>query len=181
MSTSFSLPTGQANRLLRIVVRFVLFLVLLNGLFYLEYKLSGKYLNDPYTHIVTLISGWIGKALLPFPVEIRGDFALGSGDAAVIIRNGCNGVEAVFLLLAGILAYPATLRQRLLAGVVYLPALFFLNVLRVLMLLYIFVFHPQYLDFFHFQVGQGILVVFVLVFWVHIVGWIDRTTISEDR
>src|SRR5437763_1527731 len=33
---------------------------------------------------------------------------------ALDVRNGCNGVEAVILLAAAIIAFPATLRSRLL-------------------------------------------------------------------
>jgi exosortase/archaeosortase family protein len=99
----------------------------------------------------------------------RGPITLGSDDAAVVIRAGCNGLEAVFLLLAGILAFPASWRQRGAALMTYLPLLFIVNVLRVLMLLFVMSQYPAHIDLFHYQIGQGIMVVFVMIFWVHYV------------
>jgi hypothetical protein len=38
-------------------------------------------------------------------------------------------------------------------------------------LLLVMVFHSAYIDTFHYQVGQGLMVLFVMVFWIHYVHW----------
>ncbi|MFP6645510.1 MAG: hypothetical protein VCF24_18405 [Candidatus Latescibacterota bacterium] len=62
---------------------------------------------------------------------------------AVVVRAGCNGVEALFLILAGVLAVPATWAVRGRALVCYLPLLFALNLLRVVGLLYVLARFPE--------------------------------------
>jgi exosortase/archaeosortase family protein len=116
--------------------------------------------------MVTWTSARAGELLLPIPVTQRDKMTLGSGDVAVVIRAGCNGLEAVFLLLAGILAFPATRRQRATALLLYLPLVFVANVLRVLMLLFVMSEYPRHIDLFHYQVGQGVMIVLVIGLWV---------------
>lgn len=150
-------------------MRFLVLLILLNGLYIAEKRLSGRFLDLPYTSLVTWASARAGELLLPIPVTQRGPITLGSDDAAVVIRAGCNGLEAIFLLLAGILAFPATWKDRIRGIMVYIPVLFGANVLRVLLLLYIVTRHPQLTDFFHYQIAQGVLVLFIAILWMHYV------------
>ena len=151
----------------RIVLTFLLLLGLLNGAYQLEKRLSGRILDLPYSGLVTAGAALVGMWTLPIPVDRRGDITLGSGNTEGMVRGGCNGLEAIFLMAAGVLAYPAPWRRRGQALLVYLPILFVLNLLRVAMLLYVMAVHPSYIDFFHYQIGQGVLVVFVFGFWAH--------------
>lgn len=154
---------------LRIALTFLLLLGLFNGGYQLEKFLSGRVLDMPYSSLVTAGAALAGTWLLPVPVERRGEITLGSGDTAVVVRGGCNGLEALFLMTAAVLAYPTSWRRRVQALVVYLPVLFLLNLLRVVMLLYVMAAWPAYIDTFHYQIGQGILVIFVFGFWMHFV------------
>lgn len=152
----------------RTALVFVLLLGLFNAAYLLEKQhLGGRYVDFPYTALVTAASAAVGQWFMPIPVERRGEITLGSGNAAVVVRGGCNGIEAVFLLLAGVLAVPAPWRRKGAALVAYVPLLFGANLGRVLLLLYIMAEYPEYIDFFHYQVGQGMLVVLVLVLWAH--------------
>ena len=150
-------------------LRFIGWLVVLNGTYIVEKKLSGRFIDGPYTHLVTLVSSWVGQVILTIPVEMRSPITLGSDHSAVVIRAGCNGLEVVFLLPAGILAYPSTWAGRLRGMALYLPALYAANILRILLLLYVGATYPQLIDFFHFQPSQGILVVLVAAFWIRYV------------
>ena len=87
----------------------------------------------------------------------------------MVVRGGCNGIEAIFLMVAGILAVPATWNRRLLATAIYLPILYIINLFRVLMLVYVVVVDPALFDTFHHQVGQGVMVIAVMALWVHYV------------
>jgi len=165
--------SAAARAQLRTTALFFALLGALNGLYQLEKRVDGRFIDLPYTRLVTAAAERLGHVVLPFPVERRGGIALGGGGATVVIRSGCNGIEALFLILAGVLAVPATWRQRLEALLAYLPLLFAINLVRVVVLLYVMARHPDYIDFFHYQVGQGVMVLFVLVFWVHHVRAID--------
>ena len=65
----------------------------------------------PFTEVVAK-----GAAMLLRGVEsgvgVTGT-VMRSQQFALDVRNGCNGVEAVILLVAAIIAFPATLRSRL--------------------------------------------------------------------
>jgi exosortase/archaeosortase family protein len=155
----------------RTALIFLLLLGCFNGAYQVEKRFSGIVLDVPYTRLVVISAGLVGGWLLPDPVNRRGEITLGSGGAAVVVRSGCNGLEAIFLMVAGILAYPVSWRHRTVALIIYVPLLFLLNLLRVVMLLFVFANYPSYIDVFHYQIGQGILVVFVFVFWMHYVHW----------
>src|SRR5882724_7706310 len=91
----------------------VLFLVLLGGGFAL---ISLNWVNDhavePFTAGIARASG-VGLNLLGQQVSLQGTI-IQSSRFAVNIRNGCNGVEAMLIFLAAVLAFPASWRARLL-------------------------------------------------------------------
>ena len=154
---------------LRTVLVFLLLLGLFNGLYQIEKRTSGRILDIPYTRLVTASAAVAGAWLLPMPVDRRGDITLASGSTAVVVCAGCNGLETLILMLAGVLALPSPWSRRLRGLALYLPLLFILNVFRVLMLLFMMAQYPTHIDLFHYQIGQGIMVVFVMVFWMHYV------------
>ena len=162
-------PANSFRAQLRIVVIFLALLAVLNGLFQVEKRLAGQYFDIPYSSLVTGSVAFLGDWLLPFPVTQQGSIALGTERCSVVVRGGCNGVEAIFLMVAGILAVPASWRQRLAAAAICLPFLYVLNLFRVLMLVYVAVAYPASFDTFHHQVGQGVMVIAVMALWVHYV------------
>lgn len=162
--------TGKSFRAqLRVVLVFLALLAVFNGLYQAEKRLSGRYFDIPYSSLVTRSVAHLGVWLLPFPVVLKGDIALGTERSSVVVRGGCNGIEAIFLMVAGILAVPAPWHRRLLATAIYLPVLYVLNLFRVLMLVYVVVTYPAHFDTFHHQVGQGVMVIVVMALWVHYV------------
>jgi len=156
------------------VLVFLLLLGLFNGAYQVEKRLSGRLLDLPYTRLAASGAAILAHLLLPIPVERRDSITLASGRTAVVIRGGCNGLEALFLMAAGILAYPTSWHCRGRAILIYLPILFALNLLRIVMLLYVMAEHPVYIRIFHDQIAQGILVAFVFGFWVHYVHTAQR-------
>ena len=169
-------PIGRSWRAqLRVVFVFIALLALFNGLYQVERRFAGEYFDIPYSAFVTRSVAHLSTWLLPFAVELKGDAALGTPHGSVIVRGGCNGIEAIFLMVAGILAVPASWRRRLLAAAIYLPTLYVLNLFRVLMLVYVVVAYPDSFDTFHFQVGQGVMVIAVMALWMRFVGRLEVT------
>lgn len=144
----------------------LVWLAALHGVWQLERRTTNRYLDRPLTVAVTAMSGLVADVILPFPVERRGDSVLASGNTAVIVRAGCNGAEALLLMLAGILAVPASSSMRLAALARYLPALFVLNLVRVVGLLFVMVRFPSSIGWMHDQVAQGVMIVAVLLMWM---------------
>lgn len=169
-------PFASVRRF-RVALQFVLILAGLHGLYQLERRTTDRFLDRPFTHLVTVAAAGVGQLLLPFPVEQRGNGVLGTDGAAVAVRSGCNGIEALFLMLAGILAVPAPAVTRARALATTLPLLFGLNLLRIVGLLYVMARHPQHISLVHDQVAQGVMVVAVFVLWLRYLGQDDVSAI----
>ena len=102
--SGISLPRRQQ---LQVVITFLLLLALFNGISQIEQRYSGQYIDIPYTSLVTTGAAYVGNLFMPFTIGKREPVTLSAGDGvAVVVRGGCNGIEAVFLLLAGGLAFP---------------------------------------------------------------------------
>lgn len=89
---------------------------------------------------------------------------------ALDVQNGCNGVEAMILLAAAILAFPATLRSRLIGLAIASVAIQLLNVVRLSTLFWLGEHHRRIFDFFHVAVWQSLVILaaismFVLWSW----------------
>ncbi len=157
----------------RVLLRFAAILIALNLAYYAEKKLGGAVVDEPYTHAVTWTSAQVARAVLPYSVQSSGRGIVAGGRHSLFIASGCNGLEAIFLMLAAIAAYPATWRRRLRGLAWYLPALFALNLVRVVALVHVAHSHHDLMDVAHYQVAQGILILFVLAFWVHYLRGVD--------
>ena len=151
---------------LRTLVAFFGILAVLNGAHQLDQRYFGEAVGMRYTELATVASSYVASMILPFAVVQRDSLTIGTDHTAVVIRSGCNGIEAIFLMLAGILAFPATWNQRLKGIVTFLPALFVLNLFRIVALLYVFTEYPEHIDLAHYQVGQAVMVLVVMVFWL---------------
>ena len=93
---------------------FVLFTVLLVGLFTLEIlQPAEKYVILPFTSFVADVSVWFIQLfddnVMAMSNIIR-DKTTGFG---VRIERGCNGVEAVIILFAAIFAFPSPIKNKL--------------------------------------------------------------------
>jgi exosortase H (IPTLxxWG-CTERM-specific) len=85
---------------------------------------------------------------------------------ALDVQNGCNGVEAVILLVAAIVAFPATLRSRLIGVVVAGIAIELLNLVRLSSLFWLGENHRRIFDFFHVAVWQSLVILAAIAIFV---------------
>ncbi|MGZ5041451.1 MAG: exosortase H, partial [Usitatibacter sp.] len=85
----------------------ILFAVILIALFALELSPPGQALVRPWTALVASTSSALTH-LFDADANARGNLLYSTRTGfAIQIEAGCNGVEAMLVLLAGILAYPA--------------------------------------------------------------------------
>jgi Transmembrane exosortase (Exosortase_EpsH). len=110
----------------------------------------------PFTEVVArgtavLLSGF-EKGITTTGTVIR------SPAFALDVRNGCNGVEATILLVAAILAFPASLRSRLIGLGVASVLIELLNLVRLTSLFWLGEHHRAVFDFFHVAVWQLLVV-----------------------
>jgi exosortase H (IPTLxxWG-CTERM-specific) len=156
-------PFWQRNR--RELTFLILFAVLLGGSFTL---ISVNWVND---HVIEPFTGGIARVsgatldLLGQDVRMQGTIIRGSR-FAVNIRNGCNGVEAMLIFLAAVLAFPAPWRARLLGLAVGVVAIQAVNLVRVVALYLTGAYFPSLFDASHTVVWQTVVILFSVLLWI---------------
>jgi len=94
----------------------------------------------------------------------------------VRVLNGCEGFEAMFLLVAAVLVMPATPRQRLWGLAAGLPLIHALNAVRLLAMFYSFRRDPALFDTLHGLVMPLVMVAGVLAYFAL---WVRRVRKSH--
>ena len=84
----------------------------------------------------------------------------------VSIEAGCNGVEAVIILMAGMVAFPAPIRLKLIGVLIGCVAVQAANILRVISLYYLGKWDKEVFDFAHLYLWQALIMLDVLVVWL---------------
>jgi exosortase H (IPTLxxWG-CTERM-specific) len=150
------------------VIRFfVLFTVLLVGLFTLEILQPVERLVIlPFTSLVADVSVWLitlfDDNVIAASNVIR-DKASGFG---VRIERGCNGVEALIILFAAIFAFPAPLKSKLIGFAIGFVAIQGLNLVRIISLFYLGQWNQVAFEWFHLYLWQALIILDALVVWL---------------
>jgi exosortase H (IPTLxxWG-CTERM-specific) len=158
------------RRYRREIVFLTLFLVLLGGSFTL---ISVNWVNDhviePFTAGIAQASGAV-LDLIGQNVTLQGT-VIRNARFAVNIRNGCNGVEAMLIFLAAVLAFPASWRSRLLGLGLGILVIQVVNLIRVVALFLTGIYFPKLFDASHTVVWQTLVILSGVLLWIF---WANR-------
>jgi exosortase H (IPTLxxWG-CTERM-specific) len=156
------------------LLRFLVwFLVLLTALFTLEMLAPvQRTLILPWTALLADLCGWLMQ-LFDDQIAVTGKVIRSTTSGfGVSIEPGCNGVEAMIVLLAAIAAFPAPWRyklQGLLAGFLAIQAL---NLARIISLYYLGLWHPVLFEWAHLYIWQALIMLdalIVFLVWVRFI------------
>ena len=162
-SSEPEVPFWRKNR--RELTFLILFVVILGASFTL---ISLNWVND---HVIEPFTGGIARVsgatldLLGQDVHMNGTIIRGRR-FAVNIRNGCNGVEAMLIFLAAVLAFPAPWRSRLLGLAIGIVAIQAVNLIRVVALFLTGAYFPAWFDASHTVVWQTVVILFSVLLWI---------------
>jgi len=118
----------------------------------------------PFTAAVARTSGALLK-LMGEEVSVTGT-VIRSTRFGVNINNGCNGVEAMLILLASIVAFPATMKARAMGLFLGALALQALNAVRIITLYLLGAYQPRLFDLFHTAVWQIVIIMAAIGFFL---------------
>ena len=118
----------------------------------------------PFTALIARGSGALLK-LLGQGVAVTGTI-IGSPRFAVNINNGCNGVEAMLILLASIVAFPASAKARAIGLVLGAIVVQLLNAVRIVTLYLLGAYQPRLFDMFHTAVWQILVILSAIAFFL---------------
>jgi exosortase H (IPTLxxWG-CTERM-specific) len=147
------------------VLFLVKFFVILIGAYLL---IAWNPVNDnvivPFTEGVARVSGALLQGIGQ-PVTTSGTI-IRSSRFGVNINNGCNGVEAMLILLASIVAFPASFRARTIGLLLGAFAVQILNAIRIVTLYLLGAYQPRLFDIFHTAVWQILIILSAIAFFL---------------
>ena len=118
----------------------------------------------PFTEVVASASALVLRGVESGVVAVG--TVIRSPRFALDVQNGCNGVEATILLVAAILAFPATLRSRLAGLVIASIAIELLNLVRLSSLFWLGEHYRPVFDFVHVAVWQSLVIVAAVAIFI---------------
>jgi len=118
----------------------------------------------PFTEGVARVSGAVLN-LMGQHVTTNGT-VISSSRFGVNINNGCNGVEAMLILLASIVAFPASIRARAAGLALGALAVQVLNAVRIVTLYLLGAYQPKLFDLFHTAVWQILIILSAIGFFL---------------
>jgi len=157
-------------------VRFLaIFLVLLAAGFSLvAWNPVNDRVIEPFTAGIAVVSG-AALELIGQDVTMRGT-VIRNPRFAVNIRNGCNGVEAMLIFLAAVLAFPASWKARAIGLALGAVAIQAVNLVRVVALFLTGAYWPDVFDASHTVVWQSVVILAAVLLWIL---WADRLAVPR--
>ncbi|MCK9488909.1 MAG: exosortase H [Xanthomonadales bacterium] len=145
----------------------VLFLFLLVGLFVLcLLPVAERHFVEPFTaglaSICTSLVSMFDANVLTYGKIIQST----SNGFAISIERGCNGIEAMIVLTAAVLAFPAPWKHRLVGLAIGFVAIQGLNLVRIISLFYLGQWSMTAFEWFHLYIWQALIILDALVVWL---------------
>ena len=150
------------------MIRFViLFVVLLLVMFTLEltHPVQSAVVL-PWTSLLASISAWLVGIFDPEVISYGKVLQHRASGIGVSIEPGCNGIEAVIILTAAVLAYPSSWLMKGIGIVLGFFAIQAVNVLRVITLFYLAAWNKEVFEFAHLYLWQVLIMLDVLIVWL---------------
>ena len=147
------------------MLRFIsLFLIYLLALFALELlQPIDEHVILPFTAAIAKVSVWLVGLFDPHAVAYGKVLESTKNGFAISIERGCNGVEAVIILVSAMLAFPAPWKNRLVGIGLGFVAIQALNLVRIISLFYLGQWNRTWFDWFHLYLWQALIVLDALV------------------
>lgn len=144
-----------------------MFLSLIIGLFLLEiYEPVRQAVVLPFTGWIASVSSWLIQ-MFDANVIANGDVIRDSVSGyAIQIAPGCNGVEAMIILFAALMAFPASFFYKMKGLFWGFLAIQALNMVRIISLFYLLQWDRNWFEWFHLYLWQALIILDALVVWL---------------
>lgn len=158
------------------MTRFVLvFVVVLLALFTLEMLMPVQQaVIVPFTEFLAHVAAGL---IVPFDQTVIAQgkvLRFNDTGFAVSIEAGCNGVEATIVLIAAVIAFPASWRARTVAILVGFFAIQVLNMVRIISLFYLGDWNTEVFKWVHLYLWPTLIMLDVLIVFVLYLRYLSR-------
>ena len=158
----------------------LLFLVYLGVLFTLELlQPVDQYVILPFTAAIAKVSVGIVGMFDANAIAYGKVLESTTNHFAISIERGCNGVEAVIILVAAMLAFPAPWKHRAIGIGLGFVAIQALNLVRIISLFYLGQWNRTWLDWSRLFLRQALIVLDALVAFLIWLRYLPREPARE--
>ncbi len=172
------MSAAPSPKMTNFIVLYILYMLL--AFMLIEYDNIKNLLNLDafYTgSVVWLSTHLIG--LLGINVTANGAF-LHLKSAVMEVKFGCNGLEAILLYCAAVLAFPASWKQRVWGIVLGSTLLQIFNLMRIALLAWVLEYHRSLFDMMHEYITQSIMIAIAfIIFLIYLQYVTDETAASQ--
>lgn len=145
---------------------FLLLIILYAGVFSTPFV--ERWLHDPLSHLVAV--SCVPILSLFGEVSLSGTTIQFQNFRATIVE-ACNGVLPTYIFLAAVIAFPSLWIDKLRGLLLGVPALFLVNLARVLSLMFLGAYEPDIVERVHIDVWQTVVVALAMGIWIF---WAER-------
>jgi exosortase family protein XrtM len=163
--------------------RFLLFFLVMYIVFHtLYFMVPNSFLLDSVYHTgIVSVSANIINFFAPAESASAVGNKLVSSKASLEIVRGCDGAGATFLLMAAILAFSATWKQKLVGLIGSLALMYALNQTRVIGLYFVVAYERNWFNLLHTYFAPTLIVVICCIFFLWWIKWSSRLEIVSDN
>jgi len=135
----------------------------------------------PFTAGIAHVSVWLMRLFDHSVISQQNDILNAFTGGGIQIVAGCNGVEAVLILVSAVLAFPAPWKHKVLGILIGFIAIQALNLVRIISLYYLHQWNQVWFEWFHLYLWQALIILDALVFWLIWLRWLPRTPVPQVR
>lgn len=118
----------------------------------------------PFNNILASSSGWLIECMGEENIKVDKTLVIGSR-FRINIAEGCNGIYALSVVIAGIVAFPARFKPKLIGLILALALVMGLNYVRIITLWYAGIYSTFVFDTMHLYVWEFVIIALGAVFW----------------
>jgi len=112
-------------------------------------------------------------------VTAVGDVLSGS-QFAMSIKNGCDAIEAIAILLCAMFIYPTSYKNKIIGLAAGSILLIILNIIRIISLYFVGVYIPSIFDVMHISVWQIIFIIVPMLIVMQWLNWVQLKPVDES-
>lgn len=145
------------------------------GLFLFEVSKPGEtWVVIPFTNVLASFSTWLITLFDDNVVSYGKIIQSTTNGFAVSIERGCNGLEAVIILIAGVMAFPASFKHKLVGLAAGFVAIQLLNLVRIISLFYLGQYSMHWFEWFHLYLWQALIILDAVFVWLIWLRWVAK-------
>lgn len=158
------------------MLRFMLLFVAILGVLFVAELMRPveQHVIVPFTAGVAKVSVWLVGLFDAHVVSYGKVLQSTRNGFAISIERGCNGVEAVIILVSAMLAFPAPWKYRLAGIGIGFVAIQLLNLVRIISLFYLGQWNRVWFDWFHLYLWSALIVLDALVVFLVWLRYLPR-------